>query len=112
MLGGLFYLVIHLVVYLHKFTVNADIYRLIFHTSHSLENIEIWMLLWLLILNDYCIKYATIIIKCLITLAPKTIISYQQKVSEQYFTGIKFSLEFKFHHSAIGKFAKLYLQLL
>ena len=112
MLRGLFYLVIHLVVYLYKFTVNADIYRLIFRTSHSLENIELWMLLWLLILNDYCIKYATIIIKCLITLTPKTIISYQQKVSEQYPTGIKFLLKFKFHYFTISKFAKFDFQLL
>jgi len=44
------------------------------------KGVDIWTLLWILIINDYAVKYSTIIIKSLLTLVPKRFISYQLKV--------------------------------
>ncbi|KAF6028505.1 RNFT2 [Bugula neritina] len=55
--------------------------RLVLKTRGLEKGVDIWTLLWILIINDYAVKYSTIIIKSLLTLVPKRFISYQLKGS-------------------------------
>ncbi|XP_067930350.1 RING finger and transmembrane domain-containing protein 2-like [Watersipora subatra] len=53
--------------------------RLFLSTAGLELGIEIWVLLWHLLITDYAVKYCTIIIKSLLALIPKSMVSYQLK---------------------------------
>lgn len=57
-------------------------FRLWFGTegANADKLVELGTLFWVLIMNDFAVKYALIIIKSVITLIPKTVINYQRKV--------------------------------
>ena len=57
-------------------------FRLIFLTDGLEGGLEVWTLLWIVIITDYCVKYCTIIVKALLTLIPKSLLSYQLKVGD------------------------------
>ena len=80
-------ILLHLVFFMYflcnvGFMCMCIYFRLIFLTDGLEGGLEVWTLLWIVIITDYCVKYCTIIVKALLTLIPKSLLSYQLKVGD------------------------------
>ena len=48
----------------------------------NVDHLDVWNLFWIVIVNDFIIKFVTVIVKALVALLPKQMLPYKKKVSE------------------------------
>ncbi|XP_050411469.1 RING finger and transmembrane domain-containing protein 2 [Patella vulgata] len=78
-LGGLvFYLFINMAFVYYMFSDQALWKSLIFRTP-NVAGFDIWTLLWVVLINDYMIKFATVIIKAFITMIPSQLLKHRRR---------------------------------
>ena len=53
----------------------------LYFQSISTGDMDLWTLLWMVVITDFVIKFSTVIVKSVIALLPKYILPYKKKVS-------------------------------
>ncbi|ESP04137.1 hypothetical protein LOTGIDRAFT_171133 [Lottia gigantea] len=76
--GLIVYLAINISFVFYMFSGQALWKSLIFQTP-NVADFDIWTLLWVVLINDYMIKFSTVILKCFITMLPNQLIKHKRR---------------------------------